>query len=134
MGHHHHKHKNDTDASAFNDVQDQNYSPNQNQLPNNNQNGNQNNAQNQETNPGGNMNMGPFADLFKNVDMNQISSMLSGLNGNGNGNGNAPADMNEADRGTYIINTLKTFLPDERGRVLDDILRIYTLSKTISGQ
>jgi hypothetical protein len=131
MGHHHHKHRSTSDTPVLTEAQNINYNPNpnQNQIPNS----SPNPGQNQDMNPGGNFNMGPFADLFKNVDMNQISSLLSGFNPNAP-NAQPDMNMNEADRGTYIINALKSFLPDERGRVLDEILRLYSLSKTISSQ
>ena len=66
--------------------------------------------------------------LLKNVDMNKVSSMLSGMNEN---HGSDGGSSYENDNKMQVLNYLKSFLPEDKCKLVDDIIKFYGLKKTI---
>ena len=66
--------------------------------------------------------------LLKNVDMNKVSSMLSGMSEN---HDSGSSSNYESDNKMQVLSYLKSFLPEDKCKLIDDIIKFYGLKKTI---
>lgn len=67
----------------------------------------------------------PISEMLKNVDMNQVSSMLSSMGIN-------PQDISlpnnkKGDIRVEVLNSLKPFLPEDKCKMIDDIINFLRL-------
>lgn len=80
------------------------------------------------TNPLSGIDPEMISGLLKNVDMNKVSSMLSGISeGHDTGSGSSY----ENDNKMQVLSYLKSFLPEDKCKLIDDIIKFYGLKKTI---
>ncbi|EYE89027.1 hypothetical protein Q428_05015 [Fervidicella metallireducens AeB] len=121
MGHHHHRRKDRMDSNNNdNSINNMDVSSIPNLINNNNL--------NQALNSLGGTNNQSIQNLLKGVDVNQISSLLSQLNLSPQYEGNVLSDN---DPRREILNSLKSFLPENRCRIIDEIINLYSLKTVI---
>ncbi len=78
-----------------------------------------------------NMNPNQLSGLLNNIDMNQISSMLQGMNGgsSGSGGGNTTSSQGSYDKRMELLNAMKPLVDAEKSQLIDSIIQIYNISR-----
>lgn len=108
-------------------------------LNNSNQSNNTNNKQEQEENydsSSGSNSLSSSApqlsDILNNIDMNQVQSMLSNMGINPNlGEGKSTSSHKGNDNRIEVLNSLKPFLPEDKCKMIDEIINFLSLKGAI---
>jgi hypothetical protein len=79
-----------------------------------------------------NMDPNQLAGLLNNIDMNQVSSLLQGMNGGGSGGGgssSSSAPQGSYDKRLELLNAMKPLVDAEKSQLIDQIIQIYNISR-----
>lgn len=85
-----------------------------------------------EQNDSGKFDLAGLSSLLNNVDMSQLTEMMSnlGINQNEEVNG-SPASQTGVDRRVEVLTALRPMLNAEKTQILDTIMQLYGISRIL---